>query len=82
MPRLVEEAVAHIPEAQAELVLPMPEPELLLAEPAPFVPRVEPPIVLPPYHDEPVRGPSLFERMAGAVARRKVDHTATLIAAE
>jgi cell division protein FtsZ len=78
----VEGTAAEMPEVQAELVLPMPEPELLLAEPGPFVPRVEPPIVLPPYHDEPIRGPSLFERMAGAVARRKVDQTATLIAAE
>ena len=60
----------------------MPEPELLMPEPLPFVPRAEAPIVLPPYHDEPVRGPSLFERMAGAVARRKVDHSAMLIAAE
>jgi cell division protein FtsZ len=84
--RIETSPVAHVafaePPAQVELELPMPEPELLLTEAEPVAPLVERPIALPPYHDEPVRGPSLFERMAGAVARSRPDRAATLIAAE
>jgi cell division protein FtsZ len=77
----VEEAII-VPAAQVELDLPLPEPELLLTEAPPAPPQFEPLILMPPYHDEPVRGPSLFERMAGAVARRRPEQAATLIAAE
>jgi len=78
----IEEAGADSPAVQAELALPMPEPELLLTEAAHCSPLRETPFAMPPYHDDRVRGPSLFERMAGAVARRRLDPHAALIAAE
>jgi len=55
---------------------------LLLIETEPLAPPDQAQIVMPPYYDEPVRGPSLFERMAASVARRKLDQPAALIAAE
>jgi cell division protein FtsZ len=76
----IEEATDADPAVQAEFVLPMPE--LLLTETTQFSPLGETPFAMPPYYDDRVRGPSLFERMAGAVARRRPDPHATLIAAE